>query len=64
MGQTELHACAYHDPIPPVPSQQRFEPFLDNARPELDEGRSPFHVTHIMNANMIAELPFGAAGGG
>ena len=40
-------------------SQFRFEPFLDNARPELDEGRSPFHVTHIVNANMVAELPFG-----
>jgi hypothetical protein len=37
----------------------RFEPFLDNARPGLNEGRSPFHVTHVMNANLIAELPFG-----
>jgi hypothetical protein len=41
-------------------SQVRFEPFLDNARPELNEGRTPFHVTHVMNANVIAELPFGA----
>jgi hypothetical protein len=41
-------------------SQVRFEPFLDNARPELDEGRTPFHVTHAVNANLIAELPFGA----
>ena len=40
-------------------SQVRFEPFLDNARPELDEGRSQFHVTHVINANAIAELPFG-----
>ena len=40
-------------------SQERFEPFLDNARPELNEGRSQFHTTHIINANMIAELPFG-----
>ena len=40
-------------------SEVRFEPFLDNARPELNEGRSQFHVTHVMNANMIAELPFG-----
>ena len=31
-------------------SQQRFEPFLDNARPELDEGRSQFHVSHVINA--------------
>jgi hypothetical protein len=41
-------------------SHVRFEPFLDNARPQLNEGRSPFHVTHVMNANLIAELPFGA----
>ena len=40
-------------------TQQRFEPFLDNARPELNEGRSPFHATHVINANLIAELPFG-----
>ena len=40
-------------------SQVRFEPFLDNARPELNEGRTPFHVTHVINANFIAELPFG-----
>ena len=40
-------------------SQARFEPFLDNARPELDEGRAQFHVTQVINANMIAELPFG-----
>ena len=41
-------------------TQVRFEPFLDNARPELNVGRSPFHVTHAINANVIAELPFGA----
>ena len=40
-------------------SELRFEPFLDNARPELNEGRSEYHVTHVMNANLIAELPFG-----
>jgi hypothetical protein len=40
-------------------SQERFEPFLDNARPELNEGRSQFHVSHVVNANMIVELPFG-----
>ncbi|MBI3049853.1 MAG: TonB-dependent receptor [Acidobacteria bacterium] len=40
-------------------TQERFEPFLDNARPQLNEGRSPYHVTHVMNANAIAELPFG-----
>jgi hypothetical protein len=41
-------------------SEFRFEPFLDNARPELDEGRSQFHVSHAVNANMIVELPFGS----
>ena len=40
-------------------SQVRFEPFLDNARPQLDEGRSEFQVTHAVNANAIVELPFG-----
>jgi hypothetical protein len=40
-------------------SEIRFEPYLDNARPELNTGRSPYHVTHAMNANFIAELPFG-----
>ena len=28
-------------------TQERFEPFLDNARPQLDEGRSEFHVSHV-----------------
>jgi hypothetical protein len=41
-------------------AQSRFEPNLDNARPELNEGRQLFHVTHIMNANLIVELPFGS----
>jgi len=41
-------------------TQERFEPFLDNARPQLDEGRSEFHVTHVMNANAVVDLPFGA----
>ncbi|PYR79657.1 MAG: hypothetical protein DMF87_10700 [Acidobacteria bacterium] len=40
-------------------TQERFEPFLDNARPQLDEGRSEFHVTHVINGNVIADLPFG-----
>jgi hypothetical protein len=40
-------------------SEVRFEPFLDNARPGLNEGRSQFHVTHIVNGSLIAELPFG-----
>ena len=39
--------------------QNRFEAFMDNNRPELDTGRSVFHVTHVINANAIYELPFG-----
>jgi hypothetical protein len=40
-------------------AQNRFEAFMDNLRPELNTGRSVFHVTHVMNANAILELPFG-----
>ena len=40
-------------------TQERFEPFLDNARPQLDEGRSEFHISHVMNANALIDLPFG-----
>src|SRR6185503_5201178 len=40
-------------------TQERFEPFLDNARPQLDEGRSEFHISHVMNANVVIDLPFG-----
>jgi len=40
-------------------TQERFEPFLDNARPQLNEGRSEYQVTHVINGNAIAELPFG-----
>jgi hypothetical protein len=40
-------------------AQNRFEAFMDNLRPELNTGRSIFHVTHVMNANAILELPFG-----
>ena len=40
-------------------AQNRFEPFMDNNREELGTGRSVFHVTHVMNANAIYELPFG-----
>jgi hypothetical protein len=39
--------------------QNRFEALLDNSRPGLTVGRSNFHVTHVMNANAIYELPFG-----
>jgi hypothetical protein len=40
-------------------SQSRFEPYLDNNRPELDEGISPYNIRHIVNGNFIFELPFG-----
>ena len=40
-------------------SQNRIEPFLDNARPELDSGYSIYHNAHVINANGIVELPFG-----
>jgi hypothetical protein len=40
-------------------AQNRFEAFMDNLRPGLSTGRSQFHVTHIVAANTIVELPFG-----
>jgi hypothetical protein len=40
-------------------AQNRFEAFMDNNRPGLDTGRAVFHVTHVVNANAIYELPFG-----
>ena len=40
-------------------SQNRLEALLDNARPELNEGRSPADIRHIINANFVLELPFG-----
>jgi hypothetical protein len=39
--------------------QNRFEAFMDNNRRELGVGRSAFHITHVINANAIYELPFG-----
>jgi hypothetical protein len=41
-------------------AQNRVEAFLDSARPELSTGRAQFHVTHVVQANAIYELPFGA----
>ena len=40
-------------------SQALFEPYLDNARPELDWQRADFDQTHTFNFNAIYELPFG-----
>ena len=41
-------------------AQNRFEAFMDNVRPQLNTGRSVFHVTHVVAANSIYELPFGS----
>ncbi len=40
-------------------AQARFEPFLDNARPELEYSRADFDQTQVFNFNSIYELPFG-----
>jgi hypothetical protein len=40
-------------------AQNRVEPFIDAKRPELNEGRSEFHVTHVINGSLILDLPFG-----
>jgi hypothetical protein len=39
--------------------QNRFEPFMDNARPHLNYGRSPYDISHAINTNYVIELPFG-----
>jgi hypothetical protein len=41
-------------------AQSRLEAFMDANRPELNTGRAAFHVTHVVSANAIYELPFGA----
>ena len=43
----------------PGTAQSRFEPFIDNARQGLERTRTEFHVTHVLNANAIWELPVG-----
>lgn len=40
-------------------AQNRVEPFIDMNRPELNTGRGVFHITHVVNANLIFDLPFG-----
>jgi hypothetical protein len=40
--------------------QNRFEPYLDNNRKNLDEGRSYWNVNHNLKANLIVDFPFGA----
>ena len=39
--------------------QARFDPFLDNANPQLDYARTDYDRTHTINFNAIYELPFG-----
>ncbi|MDQ1525271.1 MAG: hypothetical protein QOE47_3195 [Pyrinomonadaceae bacterium] len=39
--------------------QARFDPFLDNANPQLDYARTDYDRTHTVNFNAIYELPFG-----
>ncbi|MEP6703591.1 MAG: hypothetical protein ABJB34_02185, partial [Acidobacteriota bacterium] len=40
-------------------SQALFEPYLDNARQELDLQRADFDTTHVLNFSSIYQLPFG-----
>ncbi len=40
-------------------TQGLVEPFLDNARPELEYARADFDTTHVFKLNGIYELPFG-----
>ncbi|MFN0107343.1 MAG: TonB-dependent receptor domain-containing protein [Blastocatellia bacterium] len=43
----------------PGTTQARFEPFIDNARQGLEKTRADFDVTHVVNASVIFEMPFG-----
>ncbi len=38
----------------------RFDPFLDNAQPELEKARANFDLRHVFNGNAVYKLPFGA----
>jgi hypothetical protein len=40
-------------------SQARFEPFIDNANPGYEYGRSEYDLTHVINSNFVYELPIG-----
>ena len=39
--------------------QSRFDPLLDNARPELAKARASFDLRHAFKTNVIYDLPFG-----
>lgn len=38
----------------------RFDPFLDNAQPELERARADFDVNHVLNSNFVWQLPWRA----
>ena len=40
-------------------SQNQFQPYQDNARPQLEKQRAPFDLTHAFKANFTYELPIG-----
>ena len=40
-------------------SQSQFQPFQDNARPQLEKQRAPFDLTHAFKGNFTYELPIG-----
>lgn len=40
-------------------TQTRFDPLIDNNRPELEYARASFDVRHQFKANFLYELPFG-----
>jgi hypothetical protein len=41
-------------------AQSRLEPYIDNARPNLERIRAEFDITHALHASVIYELPFGS----
>lgn len=40
-------------------SQTQFQPFQDNARPQLEKARAAFDLTHAFKGNFTYELPIG-----
>jgi len=40
-------------------SQSQFQPYQDNANPQLEKQRAPFDLTHSFKANITYELPIG-----
>ncbi len=46
-GQVNYTFSETPSPTRPARQQNRFEAFMDNFRPELNTGRSVFHITHV-----------------